>query len=486
MGRQSSRLYFQGKDHKDIYFNGHYHDAMYLSDSEGNVTLVWEKMKDNIEIVNILVDRLAYLNGLYIALSETSFDLYYGTNLEKMHCFKSKGWGNTGVLIANENEIVVERITNEHYYYALFTIPILDKTLDLKGLAWNRCMGAYFFYHDAPFVVGDKNDWYKNPVHRYQPIGSNKNPIYPQVKLLHDNNRIVTYNGLVNKVATYGILYANGKVILQGNRVTSINGYTDESMITDKDFNVPVRFFELNGDETELELKEIYLTDEIIEKCELLLKRKISELYDKNIYHIEKYDYFSAPCFRNSPYGGVDMDDSNTGKFWVLLRATAHLIVTSTGAVASPEAVSAIMHLRISVNFMNYEIIGYNINPAVPQESSEAPKTINGPQFFTKNWTVYRCNLNNNSRRMRDNFLFYRKYRSYGGNFLSMSDVFDVTSGLDYEAKINSVAEIGEYLYVGVEKNSQNGWVKKIIRINTSDNTWENVDIKITGIIKDN
>lgn len=48
MGRQSARLYFQGKDHKDIYFNGHYHDQMYLSDGKGNVTLVWEKVKDNL------------------------------------------------------------------------------------------------------------------------------------------------------------------------------------------------------------------------------------------------------------------------------------------------------------------------------------------------------------------------------------------------------------------------------------------------------
>lgn len=40
MGRQSSRLYFQGKDHKDIYYKGHYHDKMYLGSS-----LVWEKIK---------------------------------------------------------------------------------------------------------------------------------------------------------------------------------------------------------------------------------------------------------------------------------------------------------------------------------------------------------------------------------------------------------------------------------------------------------
>lgn len=40
MGRQSSRIYFQGKDHKDIYFQGHYHDKMYIGSQ-----LVWEKLK---------------------------------------------------------------------------------------------------------------------------------------------------------------------------------------------------------------------------------------------------------------------------------------------------------------------------------------------------------------------------------------------------------------------------------------------------------
>lgn len=43
MQKQSSRIYFQGKDHKDVYINGNYHCATYLTDSDGNVELVWEK-----------------------------------------------------------------------------------------------------------------------------------------------------------------------------------------------------------------------------------------------------------------------------------------------------------------------------------------------------------------------------------------------------------------------------------------------------------
>lgn len=41
MGRQSARLWYKNKDHKDIYFQGSYHDKMYLGS-----TLLWEKLYD--------------------------------------------------------------------------------------------------------------------------------------------------------------------------------------------------------------------------------------------------------------------------------------------------------------------------------------------------------------------------------------------------------------------------------------------------------
>lgn len=41
MGRQSSRIYFNGKDHKDIYFNGKFHSAMYFKDQGG---IIWQKL----------------------------------------------------------------------------------------------------------------------------------------------------------------------------------------------------------------------------------------------------------------------------------------------------------------------------------------------------------------------------------------------------------------------------------------------------------
>lgn len=57
MGAQSSRLYFDGKDHKDIYYQGKYHTAMY----KGN-QLVWAKTE--IEDVSLLSNCPIYLKEI--------------------------------------------------------------------------------------------------------------------------------------------------------------------------------------------------------------------------------------------------------------------------------------------------------------------------------------------------------------------------------------------------------------------------------------
>lgn len=72
MERQSSRIYFQGKYHKDIYFQGHYHKAMYLTDSGGNATMVWEKLGSQPEEFSfeiILSEEPACLGSFYAVRS---------------------------------------------------------------------------------------------------------------------------------------------------------------------------------------------------------------------------------------------------------------------------------------------------------------------------------------------------------------------------------------------------------------------------------
>ncbi len=47
MGRQSSRMYYNENDHKDVYYNGSYHNAMYLTDADANAELIWQKLQDD-------------------------------------------------------------------------------------------------------------------------------------------------------------------------------------------------------------------------------------------------------------------------------------------------------------------------------------------------------------------------------------------------------------------------------------------------------
>ncbi|MGN0464894.1 MAG: hypothetical protein ACI4F9_00925 [Lachnospiraceae bacterium] len=70
MGKQSSRLFFNGKDHKDIYFQGHYHKAMYLGSE-----LVWEK-KDDYEGFEFIVD--SEINGKVVFYASGSISIDWG------------------------------------------------------------------------------------------------------------------------------------------------------------------------------------------------------------------------------------------------------------------------------------------------------------------------------------------------------------------------------------------------------------------------
>lgn len=64
MGKQSARLYYDGKDNKDIYFQGNYHMAMYKGGQ-----LVWKKITEGKHIPyifkegNNLVLKVLYVEG---------------------------------------------------------------------------------------------------------------------------------------------------------------------------------------------------------------------------------------------------------------------------------------------------------------------------------------------------------------------------------------------------------------------------------------
>lgn len=76
MGKQSSRIYFQGKDHKDIWFKGNYHNSMYIGSQ-----LVWKKIIEKYCVIsgmicNLINGRKINPNGrFYVKKSTPNFSI---------------------------------------------------------------------------------------------------------------------------------------------------------------------------------------------------------------------------------------------------------------------------------------------------------------------------------------------------------------------------------------------------------------------------
>ena len=60
MGRQSARMYFRFGDHKDIYYRGHYHKAMYVG-----ATCVWYKIEDDYWSIKVKDQMIDQYGGIY-------------------------------------------------------------------------------------------------------------------------------------------------------------------------------------------------------------------------------------------------------------------------------------------------------------------------------------------------------------------------------------------------------------------------------------
>ena len=72
MGRQSARLMLNGKDHKDIFFNGKYHNQMWVLGENGTPTLLWEKY-GGIELPTVTDIKIR--NGIYYVFGYYAYTL---------------------------------------------------------------------------------------------------------------------------------------------------------------------------------------------------------------------------------------------------------------------------------------------------------------------------------------------------------------------------------------------------------------------------
>lgn len=76
MGAQSSRLYFDGKDHKEIYYQGKYHTAMYKGDQ-----LVWAKTDvENVNYPPVYPVYFKEIGGKLYGINENGYIWFLGSD----------------------------------------------------------------------------------------------------------------------------------------------------------------------------------------------------------------------------------------------------------------------------------------------------------------------------------------------------------------------------------------------------------------------
>lgn len=95
MGAQTSRLWFRGSDHKDIYYQGKYHDEMYIGD-----TLVWKKDK-NMEGFKFSTPRSSII---FMILGNVTIN--WGDGYENSYSYEELSTVSHGFLAASDRHVV--------------------------------------------------------------------------------------------------------------------------------------------------------------------------------------------------------------------------------------------------------------------------------------------------------------------------------------------------------------------------------------------
>lgn len=140
MGKQSARLYYDGNDHKDIFFRGKYHRAMYLGSE-----LLWEKLpsekyflykyNDHPRVFDVeshvLTDYVEYV-------AQSDDDDAYGNNL-----YTSVG----GNLFTHDGKNFFEHNIDEEFRYPQFNV--------LNGYTTSITIGIGRIQHY--YIETDKN-----------------------------------------------------------------------------------------------------------------------------------------------------------------------------------------------------------------------------------------------------------------------------------------------------------------------------------------
>lgn len=213
MGKQSARMVYQGKDHKDIYFQGNYHNAIVK-----NGEVVWYKLYDNycITLTGEVIDiknRKVIIDGITDVMQCDNGTIMgiRGDDTDKIKIFSSIGmvyWEKIATINAEgyslhkyyrqrcpRNSIVYEKSNGNELHLKILRYDGEDITEQNVKINLESDYTSSYFYEDSTFT-NNSNNYYvsekvsgKYIVHIVKSDGSvNKVSYYAETKGFSEND----------------------------------------------------------------------------------------------------------------------------------------------------------------------------------------------------------------------------------------------------------------------------------------------------------
>lgn len=175
MGLQSSRLYFQGNDHKDVYFKGNFHTAMYYGKEGG---YIWRKLNipsdGDVPIFDIcLCQKNRNVIGQYQKMGFCVLDVFNSVEIRSAY---------STVAYRSERE---SHITQGQQWSIVYGIEgdINSIYITKDGRSWNRKVLSRGYTHSELETISVMNNGF-----------ATNNGFY------HYDGENITYNGSCNIV----------------------------------------------------------------------------------------------------------------------------------------------------------------------------------------------------------------------------------------------------------------------------------------------
>lgn len=207
MGKQSARLYYRKKDHKDIYFQGNYHNAMYVR-KDGDAELVWRKLYDDgYYVYTNMIQQGSYGTAILYPeyrIRESVSEYTLSTVHSNRYLTRKYAYSSAGAIISQDGKLWkrISGSTDER-----FVLPKGDGIVKVREVAYEQqsyeyipCKGIETDDENAVTIYTDPADTYSgNSIYLSRGIADfcllMDTNVYPRQAFAVDLNGNV-YNGL--------------------------------------------------------------------------------------------------------------------------------------------------------------------------------------------------------------------------------------------------------------------------------------------------